>query len=256
MTAQNDNIPLAHAFESSWRPGAAMVLAGGYGKRMLPLTRDIPKPMVPLKGRPLIDHVLDRIAAAGVPRAVVNVHYCADVLEAHLQARTRPEIAISDERAALLDTGGGIVKALPLLGPGPFLIHNSDSVWIESVTPNLERLFAFWNPDIMDSAMLLASTATSLGYDGSGDFVMDNDGRLDRRAEGRMTPFVFAGVSIAHPRLFEGAPTGPFSLNKLWDRAIDNGRLYGIRLDGTWMHVGTPEALGDAERLIDSGDAA
>ncbi|WP_246274425.1 nucleotidyltransferase family protein [Hyphomicrobium sulfonivorans] len=256
MTAQNDNDPMADTSEATWRPEAAMVLAGGFGKRMLPLTRDIPKPMVPLKGRPLIDHVLDRIAAARVPRAVVNVHYCADVLEAHVKTRTHPQITISDERAELLDTGGGVVKALPLLGPEPFLIQNSDSVWLESVTPNLERLFSFWNPDIMDSAMLLASTATSLGYDGSGDFVMDNDGRLHRRAEGRMAPFVFAGVSIAHPRLFEGAPTGPFSLNKLWDRAIDNGRLYGIRLDGTWMHVGTPEALGDAERLIDSGDAA
>lgn len=239
---------------SSWRPAAAMVLGGGYGKRMMPLTKDIPKPMVVLKGRPLIDHVLDRIAAAGVPRAVVNVHYCADKLQAHVEKREHPKIAISDERQQLLDTGGGVAKALPLLGPDPFLIHNSDSVWIEGVGSNLERMFSVWNPDTMDSLMLLASAATSLGYDGSGDFAMDTDGRLSRRGEQQMVPFVFTGVSIAHPRIFEGAPDGPFSMNRLWDRAIDNGRLFGTRLDGLWMHVGTPEALTEAERWIERED--
>ncbi len=241
---------------SNWRPRSAMVLAGGFGKRMLPLTKDKPKPMVALKGRPLVDHVLDRLAAAGVARAVVNVHYCADKLEAHVKHRTRPEIVISDERQQLLDTGGGVVKALPMLGAEPFLIHNSDSVWIEGVGSNLERLFAVWDPDAMDSLMLLATAATSLGYDGPGDFVMDKDGRLGRRGEREMAPFVFAGVSIAHPRMFEGAPEGPFSMNRLWDRAIDSGRLYGIRLDGLWMHVGTPEALNEAERWIDREDVA
>lgn len=241
---------------SSWRPAAAMVLGGGYGKRMMPLTKDIPKPMVVLKGRPLIDHVLDRIAAAGVPQAVVNVHYCADKLQAHVEKRTHPKIAISDERQQLLDTGGGVAKALPLLGPDPFLIHNSDSVWIEGVGSNLERMFSVWDPDTMDSLMLLASAATSLGYDGSGDFAMDKDGRLSRRGERQMVPFVFTGVSIAHPRIFEGAPDGAFSMNRLWDRAIDNGRLFGIRLDGLWMHVGTPEALVEAERWIESEDVA
>ena len=241
---------------SNWRPRSAMVLAGGFGKRMLPLTQDKPKPMVELKGRPLIDHVLDRLAAAGVARAVVNVHYCADKLEAHVKHRARPEILISDERQQLLDTGGGVVRALPMLGAEPFLIHNSDSVWIEGVGSNLERLFAGWDPDAMDSLMLLATAATSLGYDGPGDFVMDKDGRLSRRGEREMAPFVFAGVSIAHPRMFEGAPEGPFSMNRLWDRAIDSGRLYGIRLDGLWMHVGTPEALSEAERWIDREDVA
>ena len=240
----------------SWRPEAAMVLGGGLGKRMLPLTKDIPKPMVRLKGRTLIDHVLDRIAVAGVRRAVVNVHYCADMLEAHVKQRKQPEILISDERQQLLDTGGGVTKALPLLGKEPFLIHNSDSVWIEGVGSNLERLFSFWNPDSMDSVMLLASGATSLGYDGSGDFAMDKDGRLIRRGERQMAPFVFTGVSIAHPRMFEAAPQGPFSMNRLWDAAIDNGRLFGIRLDGLWMHVGTPEALIEAERWIESEDVA
>jgi len=241
---------------SNWRPRSAMVLAGGFGKRMLPLTKDKPKPMVALKGRPLVDHVLDRLAAAGVARAVVNVHYCADKLEAHVKHRAHPEIVISDERQQLLDTGGGVVKALPMLGAEPFLIHNSDSVWIEGVGSNLERLFAVWDPDAMDSLMLLATAATSLGYDGPGDFVMDKDGRLGRRGEREMAPFVFAGVSIAHPRMFEGAPEGPFSMNRLWDRAIDSGRLYGIRLDGLWMHVGTPEALNEAERWIDREDVA
>ena len=238
----------------SWRPQAAMVLAGGFGKRMMPLTKNIPKPMVVLKGRTLIDHVLDRIAAARVERAVVNVHYCADKLEAHVKKREHPEIVISDERQELLDTGGGVAKALPLLGKEPFLIHNSDSVWIEGVGSNLGRLFSVWDPDAMDSLMLLASAATSLGYEGSGDFAMDKDGRLSRRGERQMVPFVFTGVSIAHPRIFEGAPQGAFSMNRLWDRAIDNGRLFGIRLDGLWMHVGTPEALVEAERWIESED--
>ena len=174
----------------------------------------------------------------------------------HVKQRKQPEILISDERQQLLDTGGGVTKALPLLGKEPFLIHNSDSVWIEGVGSNLERLFSFWNPDSMDSVMLLASGATSLGYDGSGDFAMDKDGRLIRRGERQMAPFVFTGVSIAHPRMFEGAPQGPFSMNRLWDAAIDNGRLFGIRLDGLWMHVGTPEALIEAERWIESEDVA
>jgi MurNAc alpha-1-phosphate uridylyltransferase len=241
---------------AKWRPKAAMVLGGGLGKRMLPLTKDIPKPLVRLKGRPLIDHVLDRIADAGVARAVVNVHYCADVFEAHLRQRRKPQVLISDERALLLDTGGGVTHALPLLGSEPFLIHNSDSVWIEGVGSNLERLFAAWDPERMDSLMLLASAATSLGYEGQGDFGMGTDGRLTRRGERQMAPFVFTGVSIAHPRMFVGAPQGVFSINRLWDDAIEKGRLFGVRLDGLWMHVGTPEALIEAERWIESEDVA
>lgn len=228
----------------------AFVLAAGLGTRMRPLTDATPKPMVPLAGRPLIDHVLDRIADAGIQRAVVNVHYLADVLEAHLARRRRPTIAISDERGLLLDTGGGVMHAHQLIGHGPFLVHNSDSVWIESARGNLVRLLDAWDEARMDSLMLLAPTATSLGYDGDGDFVLSSDGRLERRKPGRSAPFVFAGVSIAHPRLLEGAPSGRFSLNVLWDRAIARGRLHGIVLDGTWMHVGTPEALADAERML------
>jgi MurNAc alpha-1-phosphate uridylyltransferase len=233
----------------------AMVLAAGMGKRMRPLTDTIPKPLVRLKGKPLIDHVLDRIAAAGIEHAIVNVHHYADKLEAHLAGRKRPRITISDERGVLLDTGGGVVKALPKLGPNPFLIHNSDSVWIEGIGSNLARLIAAWDPSRMDSLMLVAIGATSLGYEGHGDFNMTPDGLIARRTEHREAPFVFTGVSIAHPRLFEGAPQGRFSLNALWDRAIERGRLYGVRLDGMWMHVGTPEAVQEAEKWIEHEDA-
>lgn len=241
---------------SPWRPEAAFVLAAGLGVRMRPLTDQVPKPLVRLKGRPLIDHVLDRIAEAGIGRAVVNVHHHADKLEAHLRQRKSPQIVISDERGLLLDTGGGVARALPLLGSGPFLIHNSDSVWIEGVGSNLERLFAAWDGAAMDALMLLASGTTSLGYEGSGDFAMGTDGRLVRRGERQMAPFVFTGVSIAHPRMLAGAPQGAFSLNRPWDEAIAKGRLYGIRLEGLWMHVGTPEALTEAERWIESEDVA
>jgi N-acetyl-alpha-D-muramate 1-phosphate uridylyltransferase len=240
---------------SHWRPDVAFVLGAGIGSRMRHLTRDIPKPMVALKGVTLIDRVLNGIAGAGIPRAVVNVHYRADVLEAHLATRVKPAITISDERDQLLETGGGVLRALPLLGDHPFLIHNSDTVWIEGIGHNLDRLCANWNPESMDSLMLLAPTAHSIGYDGDGDFTMDAAGHLTRRMAGRQAAFVFAGVSIAHPHLFEGYPTGSdaprLSLNALWDRAIAKGRLCGVRLDGTWMHVGDPEALEEAERRMD-----
>jgi MurNAc alpha-1-phosphate uridylyltransferase len=233
-----------------FQPTKAMVLAAGLGKRMRPLTNDIPKPMVPFQGRPLIDHVLDRLAAAGITEAIVNVHYQPLPLERHLAHRKAPKITISDERDALLDTGGGLMRALPLLGNDPFVIHNSDSVWEEGVGSNLDRLFGAWDDAKMDSLLLMALSGTSLGYDGHGDFTMDADGRLQRREEGRESPFVFSGVSIAHPRMFKDAPPGAFSLNALWDRAIERNRLYGIRLEGTWMHIGTPEALADAERWV------
>lgn len=237
------------------RPTKAMVLAAGLGKRMRPLTDTIPKPMVRLGGRPLIDHVLDRLAAAGIDEAVVNVHYHAEVLQQHLATRTcEPRITISDERDALLDTGGGLVRALDLLGTDPFLVHNSDSVWLEGPKANLEALIDAWDSKRMDGLLLLASTAHALGYDGNGDFAMDAVGRLARRREGTSAPFVFAGVSIVHPRLFAGAVEEAFSLNKLWDQAIAAGTLYGMRLDGFWMHVGTPTALDEAEDALRHGE--
>lgn len=232
------------------RPRVAFVLAAGLGKRMRPLTDDKPKPMVKLGGKPMIDHVLDRLGDAGIARAVVNVHYKAEVLLAHLASRTRPAIDISDERGELLETGGGVVKALPMLGDAPFVIHNSDTVWLERGVANIARLIDAWQPSSMDSLLLLAERSRSIGYDGVGDFHLASDGRLRRRAKGEETPYVFAGVSIAHPRLLEGAPAGAFSLNVPWDRAMAAGRLYGIVLDGLWMHVGTPEALAEAEQRI------
>ncbi|MBA2125554.1 mannose-1-phosphate guanylyltransferase [Hyphomicrobium methylovorum] len=233
------------------RPTRAFLLAAGKGERMRPLTDTLPKPLVRLAGKPLIDHVLDRLAEAKIEHAVVNVHYLADQIERHLADRAAPTIQISDERDALLDTGGGVVRALPLLGADPFLIHNSDSVWIEGFGSNLDRLIDAWDETKMDSLLLMAPMATSIGYSGRGDFAMDAEGRLTRQGGGaRLAPFVFAGVSIAHPRLFDGAPAGPFSLNHVWDRARAAGRLFGLRLDGLWMHVGTPEAVIEAEKAI------
>jgi len=228
----------------------AFVLAAGLGTRMRPLTERLPKPLVPLAGRALLDHVLDRIAEAGIGEAVVNVHYLADQIEQHLSRRSRPRIVISDERDLLLETGGGVAKALPLMGDRPFLVHNSDSVWIEGTTGNLPALAAAFDERRMDGLLLLADRATSLGYDGRGDFHLGAEGRLSRIAKGETAGFVFAGVSIATPRLMRDVPQGAFSLNRVWDRALAEGRLYGIRLAGTWMHVGDPAALEAAEALL------
>lgn len=234
----------------SWSPRRGMVLAAGLGLRMRPLTDALPKPLVPVAGKPLIDHVLDRLDAAGVTDVVVNVHHLAERLEGHLAQRTRPRIAISDERAALLDSGGGVKQALPLLGPEPFFVHNADSIWIEGVGRNLVRLAEAWDDALMDGVLLLAPVVASSGYKGAGDFMLSPDGRLRRRQEREVAPFVFAGVSILHPRLFEDTPDGPFSLNRPWDAAIARGRLHGVRLQGRWMHVGDPAAIGEAEHWL------
>jgi len=236
----------------------AMVLAAGYGQRMRPLTDTVPKPMVAFCGKTLIDQVLDRLAASGIQRAVVNGHYLADKLFDHLSARDRaPEIILSDERAELLDTGGGVVHALDKLGDKPFLTHNSDTVWREAnETRNISRLLAAWDDVTMDCLMLLANPKQALGYDGAGDFVFDDGaGRLRRRTTSDTNARVFAGVSIVHPRLFDAAPKGAFSMNVIWDQAIANNRVFGITLDGTWMHIGTPEALSAAQKWIADGSA-
>lgn len=237
-----------------WRPKKAMVLAAGLGRRMLPLTETRPKPLVELAGKPLIDHVLDRLAEAGIEEVVVNVHYMADQLERHLEGRTSPRIHISDERKQLLDTGGGVAQALSKLGDEPFLICNSDSLSSGGVSNSLARLCHMWDGARMDSLMLLATAANSLGYDGAGDFSMSPDGLLTRRAERQVAPFVFTGFSIAHPRMFKDCPKGAFSLNVLWDRAIESGRLHGLRQDGVWMHIGSPGALAAAERFWGIGE--
>ncbi|HEY9214005.1 MAG TPA: nucleotidyltransferase family protein [Ancylobacter sp.] len=228
----------------------AMVLAGGLGTRMRPLTDHLPKPMVEVNGRALIDHVLDRLANAGVEKAVVKLHHHADLLEKHLAGRTRPRIVFSDERDLLLDTGGGIKKALPELGPGPFFSINSDTIWIEGIRPNLPALAANFDPERMDGLLLLAPSVISIGYDGMGDFLLDGDGRLTLRVDRMVAPFVYAGAAVLSPRLFEGAPEGPFSLVKLFARAIESGRLFGQRMEGVWMHVGTPDAIAEAEEAI------
>lgn len=231
-------------------PRRAMVLAAGMGTRMRPLTDNMPKPLVKVDGKPLLDHVLDRLAAEGVERAVVNVHHFADQIIAHLTDRRRPQIAISDERGVLLDTGGGVVKALPELGDAPFYHLNADTIWIDGVKRNLARLADAFDPANMDALLLLAPTAGSIGYDGRGDFNMASDGRLRGRPERQVAPFVYAGAAILTPALFAGAPDGKFSLTTLFSRAADAGRLYGLRLEGLWMHVGTPEAIAAAEAAI------
>jgi len=229
----------------------AMVLSAGLGKRMAPVANGLPKPLVKLGGKALIDHALDRLAEAGVVRAIVNVHHKAELIEQHLVGRQRPAIEISDERSALLDTGGGVKKALPRLGPGSFLIHNADSVWIEGVGSNLARLVGAWDEVRMDCLMLLAPASASHGYQGRGDFALASDGRIRRRrVEQELVPFAFTGVSVAHPRLLEASPEGAFSLNLVWSQAIAAGRAYGVRMEGVWMHVGSPDALADAERCL------
>ena len=229
---------------------SAMVLCAGLGTRMASAANGRPKPLVRLRDKALLDHVLDRLAAAGVETAVVNVHHLADQIERHVAGRRKPRIVISDERANLLDTGGGVVKALPSLGAMPFYHLNSDTIWIDGVKSNLVRLAEGFDPAKMDALLLLAATSSSVGYSGRGDFTMAPDGRLRRRSEREVAPFVYAGVAILSPTLFAGAPSGAFSLNLLFDRAIAAGRFYGLRLEGVWMHVGTPDAIAAAEAAI------
>lgn len=231
-------------------PRCAMVLAAGFGTRMRPLTDTRPKPLVEVAGRALIDHVLDRLAATGVERAVINVHHFADLMEAHLKRRTRPRIVISDERDMLLGTGGGVVKALPQLGGEPFFHLNSDTIWLDGPRANLTRLAEAFAPARMDALLLLAPVEGSLGYAGRGDFLMASDSRLIQRGERDRAPFVYAGAAIVAPALFTGAPEGEFPLTTLFFRAADAGRLYGLALEGLWMHVGTPEAIALAESAI------
>ena len=231
-------------------PQSAMVLAAGFGQRMRPLTDTMPKPLVKVAGKALLDHVLDRLADAGVAQAVVNVHYLAAQIERHVAGRARPRITISDERAELLDTGGGVVKALPLLGVAPFFHINSDTIWIDGVKPNLTRLAENFDPATMDALLLLAPGAGSIGYTGRGDFLMASDGCLSARPERDIAPFVYAGAAILSLRLFDDAPQRAFSLTKLFTRAIEAGRLHGLRMEGLWMHVGTPEAIAEAEQAI------
>ena len=228
-------------------PDKAMVLAAGLGVRMRPLTERMPKPLVRVAGRALLDHVLDKLADAGAREAIVNVHYLPDQIIEHVRARKRPRVTISDERDRVLGTGGGVVKALPLLGSAPFFHVNADTLWIDGVRPNLMRLAEAFDPARMDILLLMAPTAGSIGYEGRGDYSMLPDGALRKRKERQVVPFVYAGAAIISPRIFAGAPNGEFSLTKMFDAANEQERLFGLRLDGTWMHVGTPDAVNAAE---------
>ncbi|MBA4805109.1 MAG: nucleotidyltransferase family protein [Brevundimonas sp.] len=227
-----------------------MVLAAGLGTRMRPLTDDRPKALVEVGGRALIDHVLDRLAEGGVERAVVNVHWFADRLEAHLAARDRgPAIAISDERDALLETGGGLKKARPLLGAAPVVVANIDSVWTDRGNA-LDQLARLWNPSIMDAALLLATREGAIGFEGDGDFFRADDGRLTFRGDATSAPYAYMGVHICRPDYVADGPDGPFSLSGFWRRSAAAGRLFGCVLDGDWMHVGDPAARDAAEARL------
>jgi len=228
----------------------AMVLAAGLGLRMRPLTLDRPKPLVKVGGRALIDYAFDRLRAAGVAKAVVNVHYLADHIEAWAERQSAPAIVISDERGDILDTGGGIARALPHFGSDPFFVLNSDSFWIERGAPALQRLRDAWDESAMDCLLLLSPLSRTVGYDGQGDFDRDAGGRLTRRGKGEGGTFAYIGGYLVHPRIFAGAPSGKFSMNVLWDRAIAAGRLHGLVHDGLWLHVGTPEAIALAEAAM------
>lgn len=238
------------AFSAHGLSPTAMVLAAGLGTRMRPITAHTPKPLIEVNGRAMIDHVLDRLETGGAERAVVNVHYLPDLVEAHLRRRHRPTIIISDERDELLDSGGGVSKALSHFAGKPFMIANSDTLWIEGARDNVGRMLAQWDADTMDAMLLLAAMATSIGFSGAGDFSMDADGRLKRRAERQVVPFAYAGFAILKPELFDNTPDTPFSLNRIFDKALARERLFGLRLDGIWMHVGTPDAIREAEECV------
>jgi MurNAc alpha-1-phosphate uridylyltransferase len=232
-------------------PKTAMVFAAGLGTRMRPITETLPKPLVKVHSRTLIDYCLDRLAESGVERAIVNVHWLADQIEAHLANRRAPKIVISDERSTLLDQGGGIKRALPLIGGDPFLICNTDAFWIEGPRSNIARLARSFDPETMDILLLVAAGAGAVGVDWPGDFVMTHDGRLQPREPRRVAPFVYTGVGIVKPQLFAGETAEVFRLAPFFHAAAATGRLYGVRLDGLWVHVGRPESIAEAETAID-----
>ena len=231
----------------------AMIMAAGIGKRMRPLTASQPKPLVRVAGKPLIDHALDRLADAGVTKAVVNVHYLADALEAHLKERNLPQVAISDEREMLLETGGGLIHAQSKL-PDPFFCLNSDNIWLEGPQNAFVDLTHAWDPDKMDALLLLVPHTGANNYRGKGDFHIDSIGRVTRRRSGRIAPFIYSGIQLVSHRLLRDPPDErKFSTNIFWSRAIEEGRLYGVAFTGTWFEVGTPEAIRPTEEALQRG---
>lgn len=230
--------------------GAAMILAAGLGTRMRPLTDTCPKPLIEVNGRSLIDRSIDRIRDAGIKQVVVNMHYLPEQIEAWAGRQDNPPIILSDERSTLLDTGGGVARALSELDGGPFFVFNSDSFWVDGSKPALERMRSAWSDDDMDCMLLLADPARSIGFDAGPDFSLDNDSRLERFG-GDGHGYIYCGCYLVSPRLFASAPGGAFSMNILWNKALAEGRLFGLVHDGLWLHVGTPEAIKEAEDALD-----
>jgi len=234
-------------------PHTAMVMAAGLGKRMRPLTATKPKPLIEVGGKPLLDHVLERLRAAGVKKVIVNVHYLADAVEAHLATRDHGlEVVISDERGMLMETGGGLVQAEPLIDSDPFLSVNSDNLWIDGPADTLKLLASHWDDAKMDALLLLVPLARAENHGGMGDFHMDRSGRLRRRDRSHVAPFVFTGVQMVSKRLLRDAPEGPFSTNVLWDRAIEEGRCFGAVHQGLWFDVGTPKSIPMTEAALEN----
>ena len=232
----------------------AMLMAAGLGKRMRPLTATTPKPMVRVAGKPLIDRALDRLEDAGVEKAVVNVHYLAESIEAHLGQRQRPAVTFSDEREELLETGGGMVKANDAgLLPDPFFACNADSIWLDGPRNAFADLSSAWNPEKMDALLLVVTHARAKNFDGTGDFYMDGAGRLTRKLPGRIAPFIYTGIQLVSHRLLRDAPEGKFSTNILWDRAIEEDRLFGVAFTGMWYEVGTPQHIRPTEEALTGG---
>jgi MurNAc alpha-1-phosphate uridylyltransferase len=234
-------------------PRTAMIMAAGLGKRMRPLTATRPKPLIEVSGKALLDHVLEKLRAAGVEKVVVNVHYLADALEAHLASRDHGlEVVISDERNQLMETGGGLIKALPLIDCDPFLALNSDNLWIDGPADTVKLLASQWDDARMDALLLLVPQARALNNKGMGDFHMDRTGRLRRRERSHVAPFVFTGIQMVSKRLLRDAPGGPFSTNILWDRAIEEGRAFGAVHQGLWFDVGTPQSIPMTEAALEN----
>ena len=244
------------SLHARFKPKTAMILAAGLGKRMRPITSTMPKPLIEIRGHALIDYGLDALARNGVEKVVVNVHYMADLMRAHLRKRKDMEIIVSDETDALLDSGGGVVKALPELGADPFYLLNADTFWIDGYRDNLDLLAELWAPSKMDVSLLIAEMRHSTGYDGDGDFVMDPSGRLARVPERVVSPYIYAGGAILKPELFAGMKAEKFSLNRIFDQSIEAERLFGVRLDGVWITVGTPAAIPLAEAAFLASAAA
>ncbi len=230
----------------------AMVLAAGLGTRMRPITDSMPKPLVLVNGKTLLDHALDALVLGGVSRVTVNVHYLADQIEDHLEARSHPAIDISDERQALLDSGGGVKNAMTGLAEGAFFILNADSFWVDGEGSNIKRMRAAWNPEQMDMMLLVSTADQSTGFDGPGDFFMNDLGVLTRRGEAVSAPYIYAGAIVAKAEQFQAIRQDVFSLNTLFDKAIAENRLYGCKLNGLWLHVGTPASIAEAEQAIET----